>query len=105
MGEELMVASAVVASASSESIFQQYAPLFSLMGAIFGGIGLSVANNWLQRSKDKRDYGTELRGELREENKELRDENRDLRNEIDSLRVKYLAALTKIEEMTSKGDS
>jgi len=101
----MVVVAAAQASSNGESIFQQYAPLFSLMGAIFGGVGLSVANNWLQRTKDKRDYGTELRGELREENKELRDDNRDLRNEIDSLRVKYLAALTKIEEMTSKGDS
>jgi hypothetical protein len=90
---------------AAESIFQQYAPLFSLMGAIFGGVGLAVANNWLQRNKDKRDYGTELRGELREENKEYRDENRELRDEIEALRVKYLIALTKIEEMTSKGDS
>jgi microcystin-dependent protein len=46
------------------SIFQEYAPLFSLLGAIFGGVGLAAANNFLQRSKDKRDYGTELRGEL-----------------------------------------
>jgi cell division protein FtsB len=85
------------------SIFQQYAPIFSLLGAIFGGVGLATANNFLQRNKDKRDYGTELRGELREENKELRDENRELREEIDALRTKYLAALTKIEEMT-QGD-
>jgi cell division protein FtsB len=85
------------------SIFQEYAPLFSLIGAVFGGVGLTAVNNFLQRSKDKRDYGTELRGELREENKELRDENRDLREEIDNLRTKYLAALTKIEDMT-QGD-
>lgn len=86
------------------SIFQEYAPLFSLMGAVFGGVGLSIANNFLQRNKDKRDYGTELRGELREENKELRDENRELREEIDVLRTKYLAALTKIEDMTQGGE-
>jgi len=85
------------------SIFQQYAPLFSLIGALFGGVALAIVNNWFQRNKDKRDYGTELRGELREENKELRDENRELREEIDALRVKYLAALTKIEDMTSGG--
>jgi cell division protein FtsB len=90
-------------AAPEPSIFQEYAPLFSLLGAVFGGVGLTTANNWLQRSKEKRDYGTELRGELREENKELKDEARELREEIDSLRVKYLAALTKIEEMTSAG--
>ena len=82
------------------SLFQEYAPLFSLLGAIFGGVGLATANNWLQRSKDKRDYGTELRGELREENKELRDENRELREEVDEIRNKYLIALTKIEDLT-----
>jgi hypothetical protein len=101
----ILLAAETPVPAATESIFQQYAPLFSLMGAIFGGVGLAVANNWLQRNKDKRDYGTELRGELREENKEFRDENRELREEIESLRVRYLAALTKIEEMTSKGDS
>jgi cell division protein FtsB len=85
------------------SIFQEYAPLFSLLGAIFGGVGLATANNFLQRNKDKRDYGTELRGELREENKELREEAKSLRDEIDVLRAKYLIALTKIEDMT-KGE-
>lgn len=86
------------------SIFQEYAPLFSLLGAIFGGVGLAAANNFLQRSKDKRDYASDLRGELREENKEFRDENRELREEIDVLRTKYLAALTKIEDMTQGGE-
>lgn len=86
------------------SLFQEYAPLFSLMGAIFGGIGLAVVNNLFQKSRDKRDYGTELRGELREENKELRDDGRELRQEIDQLRIKYLKALTTIEDLTSKDD-
>jgi cell division protein FtsB len=67
-------------------------------------VGLATANNFLQRNKEKRDYGTELRGELREENKELRDEAKSLRDEIDLLRGKYLIALTKIEDMT-KGDN
>lgn len=83
------------------SLFQEYAPLFSLMGAIFGGIGLAVVNNLFQKSKDKRDYGSELRGELREENKELRDDSRELREEIDEIRLKYLKALTTIEDLTS----
>jgi hypothetical protein len=94
--------------AAEPNIFQEYAPLFALLGAIFGGVGLSTVNNWFQRSKDKRDYGTELRDEIREENKELREDAKNLREEIDVLRVKYLAALTKIEEMTSgdnKGES
>jgi cell division protein FtsB len=81
------------------SIFQQYAPLFALFGAVFGGVGLAAVNKWLDRNKDTRDYGVQLRDELREENKELRDENRELRDEMDTIRGKYLIALQEIERL------
>lgn len=82
-----------------QSLFQEYAPLFAFLGAIFGGTGLTFFNKWLDKNKDNRDYGIRLRDELREENMQLRDENKELRDEVDETRHKYLKSLEEIERL------
>lgn len=57
----------------------------ALLGTIFGGVGLKVAESWLARGRVKIDEATSLRKELRMDKAELRTDNAELRKEIDEL--------------------
>lgn len=61
----------------------------TLIGAIFGGVGLKVMDSWLSRSKVREDQATQIRRELRDEVVSLRTEIQDLRKQVDTWRDKY----------------
>jgi cell division protein FtsB len=87
---------------TSSNIFKDYAPLWSFLTALFGGVGLTVANNWLARRKQGSDIATDLRDELRKENVQLKEERDKLYNENEELKNKVAAARGLAEELESR---
>jgi predicted nuclease with TOPRIM domain len=57
----------------------------ALVGALFGGVGLKVAEAILGRRKSRDDLASSLRTELRTDISSLRIENEHLRHEVEHL--------------------
>lgn len=63
--------------------------VIALIGTIFGGVGLKLAEHWLMQGKVKIDDATRLRDELRLEITALRAENKELEAEVDKWKKEY----------------
>jgi predicted nucleic acid-binding Zn-ribbon protein len=61
----------------------------ALVGTIFGGVGLKLAEHWLGRNKVKVDDASRLRDELRLEITAQREEIKALEAEVDKWRKEY----------------
>ena len=65
----------------------------ALLGTIFGGVGLKVVENLLNKSKTREDIAASLRKELREDVGTMRKELRTLETELDKWKQKYYQLL------------
>ena len=63
--------------------------VLALIGTIFGGVGLKIAESLLTKSKNQSDLAAEIRKELRTDVQALRTEIRTVEAEVDKWRGKY----------------
>jgi predicted RNase H-like nuclease (RuvC/YqgF family) len=61
----------------------------ALIGTVFGGVGLKMAERALGRSKERSDDATQIRDELRIEIVSQRDEIKALEAEVEKWRAEY----------------
>jgi len=61
----------------------------ALIGTIFGGAGLKIVENLLNKSKTQSDVAAQIRTELRTDVQALRDEIRKVETELDMWKAKY----------------
>lgn len=73
-----------------------------LATAIFGGVGLKMAEHWLGRTKVKIDEAETLRGELRAEITSLREEVRILETDLNEWKGKYYDLRDKYSELNTQ---
>jgi predicted nucleic acid-binding Zn-ribbon protein len=86
--------------------------VIALIGTIFGGAGLKVAEGFLNRSKNRlekekfdADTASNMREELRKEVSELRGELRKVEGELDIWRGKYYDLLDQFIQVKSSLDA
>lgn len=73
----------------------------ALIGTVFGGAGLKIAESFLSKGAKKEDTATELRKELRSESQALKEELREAEKQLDLWKEKYFTLLQDHLEMKS----
>lgn len=63
----------------------------ALIGTIFGGAGLKIAEHWLGKNRIKTDDATKIRDELRLEIAAQKEEIKDLEAQVEKWRSDYYA--------------
>jgi predicted nucleic acid-binding Zn-ribbon protein len=76
----------------------------ALIGTIFGGVGLKVAEHWLGKSKVKVDEAGRIRDELRLEITAQREEIKQLEADVDKWRDEYFNLKEKYLSLKSELD-
>lgn len=78
----------------------------ALLGALFGGVGLKVVgdllNKWLNRGKEQFDEAAAIRAELRTEVQKLRAEIGELRQEAERWKERYYKLLQEYLDLNSR---
>ena len=67
--------------------------IFSLLGTVFGGVGMKLIDRFFARGEKKVDDAAKLRKELWDELNSLREEVRNMRKELDGWKEKYFLVL------------
>lgn len=74
----------------------------ALIGTVFGGAGLKLAEGVLAKGASKQDVATSMREELRKDQSTLKDELRTAEKELDNWKMKYYALLEDYLDMKSQ---
>ena len=74
----------------------------ALIGTIFGGAGLKVAEHWLGKNRIKIDDASKIRDELRIEIAAQREEIKDLETQVEKWRSDYYALRDKYSEIQTE---
>lgn len=74
-------------------------PVFALVAAIFGGVGLKVVESLLNRSKVKNDLQTQMRTELRADVITLKEELDLIEASLDLWKKKYYKLFVAFNEL------
>lgn len=73
----------------------------ALIGTLFGGVVLKVAESILARGSKRADTATQMREELRKESSSLKEELRVVEKELDAWKEKYFLLLQEYLEIKS----
>lgn len=74
----------------------------ALIGTIFGGVGLKMAEHWLGKNRVKTDDASKIRDELRLQITAQKEEIRDLEEQVDKWRSDYYALRDKYSELQTE---
>lgn len=74
----------------------------ALIGTLFGGVALKVAEAILARGGQKVDYATNMRDELRKDSATLKEELRQAEKDLDAWKEKYFLLLQEYLEIKSE---
>lgn len=74
----------------------------ALIGTIFGGVGLKIVENFLNKSKTKEDVAAAIRRELREDVTALRTEIKTLEKEVDTWRDRYYTLKEEVFDLKNR---
>lgn len=74
----------------------------ALIGTLCGGIGLKLAEAWLNKGKVKTDYAANIRDELRVEVAANREEIKDLETDVDKWKGNYYDLRDKYVELQTQ---
>lgn len=61
--------------------------LFTLLGVVFGGVGLKMIESFLNRGKEKVDLAAQIRDELREDIERYKSEVAEYKKEVRELNI------------------
>lgn len=74
----------------------------ALIGTIFGGVGLKMAEHWLGKNKIKTDDAAKIRDELRLQITAQKEEIKDLEDQVEKWRSDYYALRDKYVQLQTE---